>query len=137
MSLEQPEIAGLICLRSSYTAAETFARLGAALEAHGVRIFCRVDHSGVGGSRGVDDAPDTPADFREPARRRTPLMNEAPTLAVDLPLKALVYEDASGTVWLAWNDPAYLAQRHGVTSPVTPLRAVEAFFREAAGNPTI
>ncbi len=76
-------------------------------------IFATVDHSGEAAKAGLSLRPTKLLIFGSP-KQGTPLMQEAPTVAIDLPLKALVWEDAAGKVWLTYNDPAYLQNRHGV-----------------------
>ena len=117
------KVDGLMRVYSQYSAAETFTRLEAALEAHGIRIFCHIDHSGEAAAVGMHMLPSHLIVFGNP-RAGTPFMNESQTMALDLPLKALVFEDKSGAVWLVWNDPQYLAQRHGISSPAAPRRGV-------------
>ena len=89
-------------------------RLEAVLHAHGLTIFCRVDHSGAAEKVGLKMRPTQELIFGS-AKAGTPLMIASPTLAIDLPLKALAWQDADdGTVWLSSNSPAYLKQRHNV-----------------------
>jgi uncharacterized protein (DUF302 family) len=91
---------------------ETLTRIERALTAKGITIFCRVDHSGAAASVGLTLPPTKVLLFGSPAAG-TPLMVAAPTLAIDLPLKALVWEGADGRVWVALNEPSYLTRRHG------------------------
>jgi uncharacterized protein (DUF302 family) len=104
---------GLIHLRSSYSVAETAKRLEASLLAHGVTIFCRVDHSGEAEKAGLH-MPATQLLVFGSLKGGTPLMLASPTIAIDLPLKALIWQDAGGKVWLSYNSPEYLQQRHNV-----------------------
>jgi uncharacterized protein (DUF302 family) len=104
---------GLIHLSSSYSVAETIQRLEASLHAHGLTIFFRVDHSGEAEKVGLSMPPTQLLIFGSP-KGGTPLMLASPTVAIDLPLKALVWQDAGGKVWLSYNSPEYLQQRHNL-----------------------
>lgn len=104
---------GLIHLSSSYSVAETAKRLEASLLAHGLTLFCRVDHSGEAQKAGLQMPPTQLLIFGSP-KGGTPLMLASPTLAIDLPLKALVWQDAGGKVWLSYNSSEYLQQRHNI-----------------------
>jgi uncharacterized protein (DUF302 family) len=104
---------GLIHLSSSYSVAETAKRLEESLLAHGVTMFCRVDHSGEAEKVGLRMPPTQLLIFGSP-RAGTPLMLASPTVAVDLPLKALIWQDADGKVWLSYNSPEYLQERHRI-----------------------
>lgn len=113
------EIAGLVRVPSRHAVAETVNRLTAAFSARGLQLFALVDHSGEAEKIGLKLRPTKLLIFGSP-RGGTPLMVAAPTLAIDLPLKALVWEDEGGKVWLAWNSPEYLQQRHGVPAELIP-----------------
>lgn len=104
---------GLITIASSFDAKETVERLAADIAAKGMTLFARVDHAAGAAEVGVDLRP-TEVLFFGNARGGTPLMQAEQTIGLDLPLKALVYEDADGKVWLAYNDPHWLAQRYGL-----------------------
>jgi uncharacterized protein (DUF302 family) len=79
----------------------------------GLTVFAHIDHSGEAEEVGLKMRPTQLIIFGSP-KAGTPLMVASPTLAIDLPLKALVWEDAEGVVWLSYNDPEYLKQRHGI-----------------------
>jgi uncharacterized protein (DUF302 family) len=104
---------GMIHLASPYSVPETLRRLGSLLQARGIAIFVRVDHSGEAEKAGLKMRPTQLLIFGSP-KQGTPLMVASPTLALDLPLKALAWEDASGKVWLSYNTPEYLKQRHNI-----------------------
>ena len=104
---------GLVQLGSQYSVDETVQRLSAALQEKGLQIFAVIDHSGEAQKVGLKMRPTKVLIFGSP-KGGTPLMVAAPSLAIDLPLKALVAEDAAGEVSVTYNDPAYLQQRHGV-----------------------
>jgi len=104
---------GLLQIASPYSVEETLRRLQAAFAAKGLQVFAVIDHSGEAEKVGLKMRPTKVVIFGSP-RAGTPLMLAAPSLAIDLPLKALVAEDAVGKVWLTYNDPEYLQERHGV-----------------------
>jgi uncharacterized protein (DUF302 family) len=104
---------GLVHLRSPYPVPETVNRIEGALQARNLTIFARVDHSGEAERVGLKMRPTQLILFGSP-KAGTPVMVAAPTTAIDLPLKALVWEDADGKVWLSYNSPDYLQQRHGI-----------------------
>jgi uncharacterized protein (DUF302 family) len=104
---------GMIHLTSPYSVPETLRRLESLLQARGLAIFARIDHSGEAEKAGSKMRPTQLLIFGSP-KQGTPLMVASPTLAIDLPLKALAWEDASGKVWLSYNTPEYLKQRHNI-----------------------
>ncbi len=104
---------GLIQLRSPYTVSETAKRLQSALQAKGLNVFCAIDHSGEAEKVGLSMRPTRLIIFGAP-KAGTPLMVVSPTLAIDLPLKALIAEDNTGQVWLSYNSPEYLKERHSI-----------------------
>jgi uncharacterized protein (DUF302 family) len=104
---------GMVHLSSAYSVAETVSRLEALLKARGVAVFGRIDHSGEAAKVGLQMRPAEVVIFGNP-KAGTALMIAAPTAAIDLPLKALVWEDAEARVWLSYNSPEYLKQRHGI-----------------------
>ena len=103
----------MIHLTSPYSVPETLRRLESLLQARGLAIFARIDHSGEAEKAGLKMRPTELLMFGSP-KQGTPLMVASPTLAIDLPLKALAWEDASGKVWLSYNTPEYLKQRHNI-----------------------
>jgi uncharacterized protein (DUF302 family) len=104
---------GLLQVASPHTVDETVKRLEAILGQRGVQVFALIDHSGEAEKVGMKMRPTKLVIFGNP-KGGTPLMVAAPTLAIDLPLKALVWEDEGGKVWVTYNSPEYLQQRHGV-----------------------
>jgi len=104
---------GLIQVASRYSVDETLGRLKAVLAENGMQIFAVIDHSGEAEKVGLKMRPTKVVIFGSP-KGGTPLMVAAPSLAIDLPLKALVAEDAGGKVSVTYNDPQYLQERHGV-----------------------
>jgi uncharacterized protein (DUF302 family) len=103
---------GMIDVPSPYSVPDTLARLESILKERGVTIFARVDHSGEAEKAGLKMRPTQLVIFGSP-KGGTPLMVAAPRVAIDLPLKALAWEDEHGRVWLSYNAPEYLQQRHG------------------------
>ena len=104
---------GMTHLSSPYPFAETIQRLESSLQAQGLTIFCRIDHSGAAEKAGLKMHPTQVIVFGDP-KGGTPLMIASPTAAIDLPLKALIWEDDGGKVWISYNTPEYLKQRHGI-----------------------
>ena len=104
---------GLVQVASRYSVDETMKRLQAAFAAKGLQVFAVVDHSGEAEKVGLKMRPTKVLIFGSP-KAGTPLMVAAPSLAIDLPLKALVAEDAAGKVSVTYNDAEYLRERHGV-----------------------
>jgi uncharacterized protein (DUF302 family) len=104
---------GLIQVGSHYSVEDTVRRLEGAFTEKGLRVFAVIDHSGEAEKVGLKMRPTKVLIFGSP-KGGTPLMVAAPSLAIDLPLKALVAEDAAGKVSVTYNDPEYLRDRHGV-----------------------
>ena len=119
---------GLIALKSPYSAKDTMNRFEDLAKQRGSNVFARVDHAAGAAKVGKSLRPTEVLIFGNP-QSGTPLMECAQSVGIDLPQKALVWEDASSQVWLGYNDPAYLAQRHGVTQ----CPAVEALRKALAG----
>jgi uncharacterized protein (DUF302 family) len=105
--------AGISDVPSNHSVEETVAKLTGILNAKGVTIFAVVDHSGEAAKAGFKMLPTKLLIFGSP-KAGTPVMLAAPSIAIDLPLKILVSEDASGRVWVSYNSPAYLQKRHHV-----------------------
>ena len=123
---------GIITLPSQHSVDQTVERLQTLLRAKGVTLFALVDHSGEAAKVGMTLPPTKLVMFGNP-KAGTPLMLAAPSVAIDLPLKLLVWEDAQGKVWLSYNSPAYLQQRHGVPEALLPNIAVVEALARAAG----
>lgn len=103
---------GLIHLESCHFVPQTMMRLEAVIKKHGLRIFACIDHSGAAAEVGLRMRPTQVLVFGNP-QSGTPIMIDAPSLAIDLPFKVLVWEDDTGKVWLTYNAPEYLRNRHG------------------------
>ncbi len=111
---------GLITTLSGFGAKETLDRLEAEVEARGMTVFARIDHAAGAAEVGLPLRPTEVVIFGN-ARGGTPLMQADQAIGIDLPLKALVFEDEAGKTWLAYNDPYWLGQRHGITAAAAPL----------------
>jgi uncharacterized protein (DUF302 family) len=105
---------GLTTIPSSYGPKDTMNRLEAAVKAKGMTIFARIDHAAGASAAGLSLRPTEVLIFGN-AKGGTPLMQSVQTIGLDLPLKALVWQDISGKTWLSYNDPAWLAKRHGLS----------------------
>jgi uncharacterized protein (DUF302 family) len=106
---------GMVHLSSPYSVPETLKRVESILREKGLSIFCYVDHSGEAEKAGLKMRPTHLLLFGSP-KGGTPVMVASPTIAIDLPLKALIWEDAGGKVWVSYNSPEYLQHRHGVAA---------------------
>ena len=106
-------IQGLTTIQSRFGPKDTMNRLEAAVQAKGMTVFARIDHAAGASAAGLSLRPTEVLIFGN-AKGGTPLMNSVQTIGLDLPLKALVWQDTSGDTWLSYNDPAWLAKRHGV-----------------------
>jgi uncharacterized protein (DUF302 family) len=104
---------GLVTRSSSHGPKDTMERLKAAVEARGMRVFARIDHTAGAAEAGLSLRPTEVLIFGS-ATAGTPLMQSVQATGIDLPLKALVWQDAAGVTWLSYNDPAWLAKRHDV-----------------------
>jgi len=109
--------AGLTTIANDHGPRETMNRLEAAVKAKGLTVFARIDHAAGAAEVGMSLRP-TELLIVGNAKAGTPLMQSVQTTGIDLPLKALVWQDAAGTTWLSYNDPRWLAQRHGVSHDV-------------------
>ncbi len=104
---------GIIDKASNHTVEQTVDRLKNILQAKEVTLFALVDHSGEAEKAGLKMPPTKLLIFGSP-KAGTPLMLASPSIAIDLPLKILVWEDTHGKVWVSYNSPAYLQQRHNL-----------------------
>jgi uncharacterized protein (DUF302 family) len=129
-----PQLAdnGIVHLSSPHTILETLARLEAVVQAKGISIVAMIDHSGDAAKAGIQMEPTKLLIFGNP-KAGTPIMLASPSAAIDLPLKALVWQDKSGKVWLSYNSPAYLKQRHDIPDNLLPnIAGIEAICAQAA-----
>jgi uncharacterized protein (DUF302 family) len=104
---------GIVNLPSNHSVGETVESLKQILQAKGVNLFVVIDHSGEAEKVGLKMRPTKLVIFGSP-KAGTPLMQAAPSIAIDLPLKILIWEDAQDKVWVSYNSPAYLQQRHNL-----------------------
>jgi uncharacterized protein (DUF302 family) len=128
---------GLTTIASNYDPAETVKRLESAIKARGMTLFARVDHAAGAKEAGMELRPTEVLIFGS-AKAGTPLMEAQQTIGIDLPLKALVWQDAAGKTWISWNEPEWLAMRHGLTVGARPSvgkmrEVVSEVAHEAAG----
>jgi uncharacterized protein (DUF302 family) len=123
---------GIIDTLSNHSVDETVEKLKGILQAKGIALFALVDHSGEAQKVGMKMPPTKLLIFGNP-KGGTPLMLAAPSVAIDLPLKILVREDAQGKVWVSYNSPAYLQERHGFPPELLKnIVVVEALAAQAA-----
>lgn len=119
---------GIIQLRSPRDVAATADKLESLLAAKHIKLFARIDQAAEAAATGLHLRPTILMIFGDP-KAGTPLMDATPSLAIDLPLKALIWEAAPGEVYLSYNSPEYLQQRHGLAAPLLP--GIAALFTAA------
>ncbi len=124
---------GILSKPSNHSVDETLEKLKRILQAKGVNVFSIVDHSGEAEKVGLKMRPTKLVIFGNP-KAGTPLMLAAPTTAIDLPLKILIWEDGQGKVWISYNSPAYLQQRHGFPQELVQIVAVVETLATNAGE---
>jgi uncharacterized protein (DUF302 family) len=126
---------GLSTIRSSFGPQDTMNRLETAVKAKGMTVFARIDHAAGATAAGLSLRPTEVLIFGN-AKGGTPLMQSVQTIGIDLPLKALVWQDGAGVTWLSYDDPSWLAKRHGlgneVTAAVSGMTATLAAVAKAA-----
>jgi len=122
---------GIISKLSKYSVPETIDRLESVVKGKGAMVFCRINFSGDAEKVGLKMRPTQMLIFGSP-KAGTPVMISAPSVAIDLPLKVLAWEDESGKVWLSFNSPAYLKQRHELKDEfLKNIAVIETFVDEA------
>jgi uncharacterized protein (DUF302 family) len=122
---------GMLRVRSHYSVPDTLKRVESLLQQRGLTISCRIDHSGEAEKVGLKMQPTQLILFGSP-KAGTPVMVTSPTIAIDLPLKALVWRDTEGKVWLSRNSSEYLRQRHNVPKElVQKISSAEALLQAA------
>jgi uncharacterized protein (DUF302 family) len=124
---------GIVTKPSSHSVDETVDRVKSILQAKGITLFALIDHSGEAEKAGMKMPATKLLIFGNP-KGGTPLMLAAPSTAIDLPLKILVWEDGQGKVWLSYNSPEYLQKRHGFPQDLEKNIAVVETLAERAGN---
>ena len=132
-------VRGLTTIRSSNGPEETMNRFEAEVRARGMIAIAHIDHGAAAAALGLSLRPTELLIFGD-ARGSTPLMELTQTTGIDLPLKALVWQDESGVTWLSYNDPTWVAKRHGLRSEVGPtvsvlIAALNQMARSAATSP--
>ncbi len=130
---------GITTIKSNFGPKDTMNRLEAEVKARGMTVFAHINHAAGAAAVGVPLRPNDLLIFGNP-KVGTPLMQSAQTIGIDLPLKVLVWQDAEGSTWLSYNDPAWLARRHGLNpdaeATVKTLAGVlNAVTAVAAGSP--
>ena len=129
---------GLTTIKSNFGPKDTMSRLEAEVKARGMTVFAHIPHAVGAAAVGVPLRPNDVLIFGN-AKVGTPLMQSAPTIGIDLPLKVLVWQDADGSTWLSYNDPAWIARRHGLgpdaeATVKTLAGALHAVTASAAGS---
>ena len=137
MSESLRSVEGLTTIASSYDPKETMDRLETEIHAKGMTVFARIDHAAGAAEVGLTLRPTELIIFGN-ARGGTPLMQSVQTVGIDLPLKALVWEDTVGKTWLSYNEPSWIAQRHSVANAeqvVSKMAAALSAMARTAANP--
>jgi len=119
---------GLITLPSQFGPEETMGRLEIELRAKGMNIFARIDHAAGAREAGLELRPTEVIIFGN-ARGGTPLMQSAQTAGIDLPLKALVWQDETNKTWISYNEPSWIAARHGLRNVDPAISKMSGFLR--------
>jgi uncharacterized protein (DUF302 family) len=113
-TMNENNIEGLTSIASQFGPKETMDRLETEIRTKGLEVFARIDHAAGAAEVGLNLRPTELIIFGN-ARGGTPLMQSVQTIGIDLPLKALVWGDAAGKTWISYNEPGWIAQRHGIT----------------------
>ena len=123
---------GILSIRGRHSVEQTVKKLEEALREKGVNLFALIDHSGEAQKAGLEMRPTKLLIFGNP-KAGTPVMLASPTIAIDLPLKILVWKDGDGQVWLSYNDAGYLQERHSIPDELLKnLGVVEQLVADAA-----
>lgn len=134
MTSDPPRDPGFIRIACRQSVAATAQRLEALLKAHNILVFARIDFSADAARAGLSMRPEQLIVFGNP-RAGTPLMLASPEAGLDLPLKALIWEDGAGKTWLAYNEPRYVLARHALADSFTQnLAAAIPLLERAAGD---
>lgn len=124
---------GIVSIPSRHSVPDTVAALKSILAAKAITLFAVIDHSGEAAKAGLAMPPTQLLLFGNP-KAGTPLMLASPGIAIDLPLKILVWQDAQGQVWLSWNSPEYLRARHSLAENFAPVLASAETLATAAAR---
>ena len=127
----QPE--GLVLAPSRHDPAQTMERLVAGVTKRGMAVLARIDHAAAAAKAGLELRPTEVLIFGNP-KAGTPLMQEAQTIGIDLPLRMLVFQDAEGRTWILYYDPKWLAARHGIDTDEPVLAAMASALAAVAGE---
>jgi uncharacterized protein (DUF302 family) len=134
MNAPQDPDTGIRKLAAHHPVNETMDRLAALLKEHGVMIFARIDFSHDAATNGLSMLPEQQLIFGNP-KGGTPLMVANPTAALDLPVRAICWQDKDGKIWLGYNDPAYIVARHGLPENLAKnLAAITPLLEKAAAE---
>jgi uncharacterized protein (DUF302 family) len=130
--MESDAAIGIVTIPARQSVDQTVHKIETVLTEKGIKLFALIDHSGEAEKAGMAMRPTKLLIFGSP-KAGTPLMIATPSIAIDLPLKILVWEDTGGKVWISYNDPGYLQKRHGLPEDlVKNISAVETLARIAA-----
>ena len=136
-AFDSPTVEGLTTVPSSFGPSQTMDWLEAEIRGNGMEVFARIDHAAGAGEVGLNLQPTKLIIFGN-ARGGTPLMQSTQTVGIDLPLKALVWEDSEGKTWISYNEPSWIAQRHSVTGAESTIDKMADLLteitRKAAGS---
>ena len=124
---------GIVSIPSHQSVDGTVEKLEKILQAKGIKLFALIDHSGEAEKAGMQMRPTKLLILGNP-KAGTPLMIASPSIAIDLPIKILIWEDGEGKVWISYNDPSYLQARHGLPAELVPNIAVVKALAEKAGE---
>ena len=131
-AVDHPTDAGITDVASKHGVAESLDRLESILKAKGITVFARIDHGAEATKVGLTMRPTALLVFGNP-KAGTPLMVASPSVALDLPLKVLAWEDEKGQVWLSYNSPVYLQRRHGLKEEqVKSIAGIAGLVQQAA-----
>jgi uncharacterized protein (DUF302 family) len=131
--MAHPESNGIVDIPCNHSVDETVEKLKEILQAKGVTLFALIDHSGEAAKVGLKMRPTKLLIFGNP-KAGTPLMITVPSSAIDLPLKILIWQDAQEKVWITYNSPVYLQQRHNLPTVLMPNIAVVETLAASAAN---
>ena|SRR5947209_2583630 len=125
MNQNGPANAGLVTVHSAHSSAETIERLKALLAKKGIQLFAHIDHAAEAKKAGLRLRPTQVLIFGNP-QAGTPLMESQQTIGLDLPLRALVWEDEAGKVWLTYHPPSFLAQHYNIGNREEAVKSLDA-----------
>ncbi|HEY4975317.1 MAG TPA: DUF302 domain-containing protein [Steroidobacteraceae bacterium] len=134
MTIPADQQRGIVRMRSAHSVTATLERLEGLLKARGIIVFARIDFSGDAARAGLAMRAEQLLIFGNP-KGGTPLMQAAPTVGLDLPFKALAWEDEHGEIWIACNDARYIVQRHGLAPALSVNLSVIMPIIEQAAQP--